>query len=127
VNTIKTIKAMTFEHNIKKEKDINVISFKGQLIEKSQAGSLNEKIDELLEDKQVKYVLDLSELKYMNSSGLNILINILTRTRKAGGEAVIANVSSKINELLIVTRLNTVFTVTDTVDTALNQLTNNSN
>lgn len=113
---------MTFDYDIKKEKNINIISLKGQLIEKNQAAALNQKIDELLEENESKYIIELSELKNLNSSGLNVLINILTKARKAGGETLIANVPKKINELLVITRLNTVFTVVDSVESALSQL-----
>ena len=37
----------------------------------------------------------------MNSTGLNILINILTKSRNAGGETVIANIPEKVKQLMI--------------------------
>jgi anti-anti-sigma factor len=47
----------------------------------------------------------------MNSTGLNVLLMILTKARKAGGEAVLCNVSSNISSLLSVTKLNSVFSI----------------
>jgi anti-sigma B factor antagonist len=60
-------------------------------------------------------ILDLSELQYMNSTGLNILINVLTRTRNAGGDALIAGMSNSVRQLFIVTKLDTVFIITPTI------------
>ena len=113
---------MVFNFSIRKDINVNIITLSGELIDKNQANELIEEVDALLTNGELKYVFDLAELKYINSSGLNVLINILTRARKAGGEVVVANVSKKVNELLIITKLNTVFTVTDTVEKAISKL-----
>ena len=113
---------MVFSFSIKKELNVNIVSLTGELIDKNQSNELVEQVDSMLAAGELKYVFDLSELKYINSSGLNVLIHILTKARKAGGEAVVANVSKKVNELLIITKLNTVFTVTDTVEKAISKL-----
>jgi anti-anti-sigma factor len=53
----------------------------------------------------------MSDFKYMNSTGLNTLITILTRARKAGGEAIVCSVPDNIKSLLAITKLNSIFTV----------------
>lgn len=119
---------MHFAHTIKKQGNIHILVFTGDLIEKNQADKLIEEVNELIVNNQIRFVVDLGALKYLNSSGLTILIQILTKARKAGGEAVIANVGKRIKELLVITKLNTVFTVTDTVEngiTKLNKLSSN--
>ena len=113
---------MVFYHKISAELDVTVVSLFGELIDKNQANELNSEIDNLLLERKLKYVFDLGELKYMNSSGLNTLINLLTKARKQGGEVIIANVSKKVNELLVITKLNTLFTVTESVDKAIPKL-----
>lgn len=113
---------MVFDYESRKENDVNVFTLTGELIDKNQATGLMEEIDSLIEEGEKKFVFDLSGLRYINSSGLNVLIHTLTKARKAGGEALVANVSKKVNELLIITKLNTVFTVADTVDSALDKL-----
>jgi anti-sigma B factor antagonist len=54
----------------------------------------------------------------MNSTGLNVLLMILTKARKSGGEAVLCNLSANISSLLSVTKLNSVFTVYNSLDEA---------
>ena len=68
------------------------------------------------------YVVDLSEMDYMNSSGLTFLISILTRARNAGGEVAIANLSDNIKKILLVTRLNNMFNVYSSVEEAIEAL-----
>jgi anti-sigma B factor antagonist len=113
---------MTFSYRIEKELGINILYLSGELIDRGQAAELSAAIDELILEHQVKLVFDLKELKYINSSGLNVLINVLSRIRKSGGEVVITNVSKRVNELLIITKLNTVFTVTETLEKAISKL-----
>jgi len=64
-------------------------------------------------------VVDLAKVKFMNSSGLGMLIGALTTMRKAGGELKIANATDKIESLLIVTKLITVFSHYKSVDQAV--------
>jgi anti-sigma B factor antagonist len=110
---------MTFSFKIVARTDYDIISLAGELIDKNQSAELAAKVDELLGKNRTRLVFDLQDLKYINSSGLNVMINVLTRVRKAGGEVVITQVTKRVNELLIITKLNTVFTVTTDMETAV--------
>lgn len=110
---------MVLDYKITEEKNIQILVLKGELIDKHQATDLLKNVDELIESGKNKLVIDLSDLKYINSSGLNVLIQLLTKTRTSGGESVICNVSKKVNELLIITKLNTLFKVADSKEAAL--------
>ena len=119
---------MFFTYSSKKEGNIHIFTLIGDLIDKNQADKLIEEINDTIVNNHIRFIVNLGELKYLNSSGLTILIQILTKARKAGGEAVIANVGKRIKELLVITKLNTVFTVADTVEQGilkLNKLVSN--
>lgn len=111
-----------FDYHISEENNFQILKLSGELIDKHQAIDLMKSIDSLLDTDKNKWAIDLSDLKYMNSSGLNVLIQILTRTRNKGGESVIFNVSKKVNELLVITKLNTLFKVSGTKEEALEKL-----
>ncbi len=113
---------MVLEYTINEENNIQVLTISGELIDKNQASDLMRAIDELLEQGKNKLVIDIENLKYMNSSGLNVLIQLLTKTRTNGGESVIFNVNKKINELLVITKLNTLFKIVDTKAEAIELL-----
>lgn len=115
---------MVFDYHISEENNFQILKLSGELIDKHQAVDLIRSIDGLLDTDKNKWALDLSDLKYMNSSGLNVLIQILTKTRNKGGESVIFNVSKKVNELLVITKLNTLFKVSGTKEEALAKLGN---
>lgn len=96
-----------------------VIEFKGNVMGGPDAVSLNEKLHELIDAGKTNVVVDLGKVKFMNSSGLGMLIGALTTMRKAGGDLRIANATDKIQSLLIVTKLITVFKHFDSVDKAV--------
>ncbi|HVA99092.1 MAG TPA: STAS domain-containing protein [Bacteroidia bacterium] len=115
---------MAFEYTQKEEAEIIIMTLKGELIDKNQTTEMMLQTDALIAAGKNKFILDLSELKYVNSSGLNVLIHILTRARKSGGDVAIAGVSKKVNELLLITKLNTIFNISDSIANAITLLKN---
>ncbi len=113
---------MLFEFSISDKNNCTIVSLSGELIEKNQANDLIKKIEELVAGGKNKVAINLEGLKYMNSSGLNTLIQLLTKTRNSDGETVIYNMNKKINELLLITKLNTLFKIVETEEQALKLL-----
>ncbi len=113
---------MSFSYQIAKENNLMIVSLEGNLIGKEQVSDLMNEIVDGLEDGIKNVLVDLSNMQYMNSTGLNILVNILTKTRSKDGEVIIANVPDKINKLLIITKLNSVFNIQATVEQAKKEL-----
>lgn len=109
----------TFELSSSVAKGSLVLHLKGRLMDQQQADQLMAALDSELSKGHKTVILDLSELQYMNSTGLNILINVLTRTRNAGGDTLIAGVSNSVRQLFVVTKLDTVFIMTSSVEEAV--------
>ncbi len=109
---------MNFDYTFDNIDEINFFTLKGELIDKSQALQFLYEVDKCIEKKDNKFILNLTDLKYVNSSGLNVLINILTRSRKSGGDVAIVAPSAKVQELLTITKLNSIFNIADTVEEA---------
>lgn len=113
---------MLFNFSISERPNCIILSLEGELIEKNQAIDLLKKADELVAAGRTKIAINLAGLKYMNSSGLNTMIQLLTKARNDGGEVVICNMNKKINELLLITKLNTLFKVVDSEEEAISIL-----
>jgi anti-sigma B factor antagonist len=83
----------------------------------------NQEIIRAVEDKIAanftEFVVDLDQMNFMNSIGLTFLISILTRSRNAGGDVTIANLSENIKKILLVTRLNSAFSIYENLEDAL--------
>jgi len=110
---------MIFNYNIETKENLQIVSLSGSLMEKTEANELVSEIENYVSEGFNKIILNLENLKYLNSSGLSVLITILTKCRNTGGEVVISNLSDKVKELFLITKLNTVFTVTESIDEAV--------
>jgi anti-sigma B factor antagonist len=109
---------MSFSFEIKKEDQLIHISLEGNLMSKQQVQDLLNEIDFFFNEGVKKIIIDLSKMQYMNSTGLSILINIFTQARNKGGEVIITNIPDKVNQLLIITKLNSIFNIEETVEDA---------
>ena len=103
----------------KTTKGVTVIALSGNVMGGPDATALNELVHKLLDDGIRKLVIDLGDVKFVNSSGLGMLIGSMTTMRNAGGELKVAAASKKVTELIEVTRLHKVFDLQPTVAAAV--------
>jgi anti-sigma B factor antagonist len=102
------------------EKDgVAVLQPKGKIMGGPDATILHDRLHELIEQNKRKVIIDLSKVEWMNSTGLGILISGLTTLRNNDGELKLANVTDKIQSLLTITKLVTVFEAFDSVEDAI--------
>ncbi len=90
-----------------------IVKLSGNLMEKGQANELLDEINACIVRDIKSFILDFTKFQYMNSSGLTVLLNILTKSRKAGGETIICNINDKLKEVFAITRLTDVFEIAD--------------
>ena len=109
---------MSFSYTITKDTPIVQIALEGNLMNKQQIQPLLDELDFVFNEGLKKVIIDLSKTQYMNSTGLSILINIFTQTRSKSGEVILTNIPEKINKLLIITKLNSIFNIEETVEDA---------
>lgn len=79
------------------------------------------KAQELIDGGYRNFIVDLREAPVMNSVGLNFLINLRGRSNDQGGQLVICNVSSRIVDLLDMTRVRPLFELCEDLDQALSR------
>ena len=103
----------------KEAKDVTVIELNGNVMGGPDATELNEELHKLVDLGKNKVVVDLGDVKFMNSSGLGMLIRALSTMRNAWGDMKLARASEKIESLLVVTKLITVFDHHDSVQKAV--------
>lgn len=89
---------------------------KGDLIGDEVGPKLVEVVSDALEDGVKNFVVDLSEVRYISSSGIGLLITMLTKMRNKDGEVYLTAPSDHVKKLLIITKLNNIFSVFDSVD-----------
>ena len=99
----------------------------GDLIGEDKDSKLFESINEAVSHQVLVCIIDISEVRYINSSGIGLLITILTKFRNKGGEVFLMNPSESVKKLLIITKLNAIFQIVKTEEEALGYLKKNLN
>lgn len=92
--------------------DLTIITITGQ-ITLSAGGDmqLKDKIQSLLQQGRKKVLLDLGGVPYVDSAGLGQLLQATVTASKNGGKVKLLNLTKRLNDLLVITRLSTVFEV----------------
>ena len=104
---------------VTEKKDISIVAVSGKLMGGSDTGELDEKLYALLGKGSKKAVVDLAQCEWINSSGLSILIHHYKKFHDADGDLRLANLTDKIERILVIARLTEVFKVYDSVDEAI--------
>lgn len=96
--------------------DLIIISFDGDLIGEENGPSILEVVNKNIQEGVIKCAIDISKVRYINSSGIGVLITILTKFRNKEGEVVLVNPSDQVKKLLVITKLNNIFTIEDDLE-----------
>jgi anti-anti-sigma factor len=99
-----------------------IFRLEGSLMGDSTQQQFKDAVLKLLEQGQKHIILDFSRVRNVNSAGLGSLITLFSRTRSVGGEFILAAVPQNVRNLLHITRLDTVFVISDTIEDALKRL-----
>ena len=96
-----------------------VIELKGNVMGGGDTKDFNDMLAKLIDEGKTNIVVDLHDVKFMNSSGLGMLIGGLTTVKKSEGTFRLSRVTDKIESLLIITKLITIFETYKTVEEAV--------
>ncbi len=113
---------MAFSFGVDELEGYPVLVLEGSIMERHEADDLLAEVDELIADGDMSMVIDLENLNYLNSSGLNVLLNILTKSRNSNGEVVICGVNERLKKLLVITKLDAVFQFSENCEAAVERL-----
>jgi anti-sigma B factor antagonist len=111
------------KYRIREDGNVTVIDLSGKLMGGDDADVFRDLVYELLENGRKKVIVNLASLKWINSSGVGILITGYTTLRKNKGDLKLLNVSKKIESILYVTKLNLIFECYDDEHEAIRSYT----
>lgn len=98
--------------------DVTVIDVEGQLIVGNRQ-ELKARVLEELEKGARTFVVDFANTGYIDSSGLGVLVSLSKKIRERSGELRLAGLNEDLRTLFELTKLDTLFTITDTRADAL--------
>ena len=99
--------------------DVAVLTVSGNLMTEAEIREVHEKVKSFLREGIKKVVMDLSKIEWLSSIGLGLLISCHTSLQNAGGILKIAGVNDRVHNLLIITKLITVFETFETTEEAV--------
>ncbi len=109
---------------VKEQYEAVVIELKGNVMGGEDTKNFNGLLHKLIDEGKKNVVVNLSEVKFMNSSGLGMLIGGLTTMKKANGNLKLARTTEKIESLLVITKLITIFDSYDSIEEAVQSFKN---
>ena len=98
---------------------VSVLDLSGKIILGEGDGQIRDRIKDLLSDGQRRILLNLGDVNYIDSAGLGALISSYTTTKREGGQLKLMNLTKRIQDLLAITKLITVFDTYDDEKEAL--------
>ena len=97
---------------------VHVLSLVGDFINEVDQFMVRDRIQKLAKQGKTQLVVDLTDVKYINSCGLGSLVCGLTTVRKAGGDLRLVGVGPDVAEVLRITKLDTIFQLYHTISEA---------
>ncbi len=99
--------------------DVTILDMDGKITIGEGSVALRTAIRRLLEEQKKKILLNLARVSYIDSSGIGELVSSYTAINKDGGELKLLNLTQKLQDLLTITKLLTVFDVYESEAEAL--------
>jgi len=111
---------MALEIHQREREGIAILDLKGRITAGQEAGALREKVSQDIAAGARSLVLNMDGVDYVDSTGLGALVMSATTARKAGGNVKLVNLNRRNIELLVMTKLATVFEIFTDEQDAIN-------
>jgi anti-sigma B factor antagonist len=98
---------------------VTIVDISGRMVASENPGRLKDKVTSLIFQGDKHIILNLGDVSYVDSSGLGEMVACHGSAVRGGGEIKLANTGKRIKDLLVMTKLVTVFDAHDTEDAAL--------
>ena len=99
--------------------DVTIMDVSGRITLGEGSSTLRNAIRAMAAEGHKKMVVNLAEVTYIDSSGLGVLVSALATLANQGGQLKLMNVIQRVKDLLLITKLYTVFDVFDDEKSAI--------
>ena len=93
---------------------VTILELQGKMLIGEGDELLREKINNLVENGTQKIVLNLADVPYVDSAGLGEIVRCYTTVSRKSGKLKLLNLTKRIQDLLSITKLLTVFDIYET-------------
>lgn len=99
--------------------DVRILDCSGKITLGEGTKSVRNTVRDILQSGTKKIILNLADINYIDSSGIGELVSTYTSVVNGGGKLYLLNLTSKIQQLLTITKLLTVFNTFDSEEAAI--------
>jgi len=110
---------MTIRMTDREVDGVSVVELDGRIVLGEESNSFREKLRRLVAEGKKKIVLNMSEIKYIDSAGLGALVAVHISAKNQGASVRLCHLGKKFHEVMQITKLLTVFDVYDTEAAAI--------
>jgi anti-sigma B factor antagonist len=93
--------------------EVSILDLQGKILIGEGDDVLRDAVSKLLDSGKTKILLNLAEVPYVDSAGLGEIVRCYTTVSRKGGRLKLINLTTKIRDLLSITKLLTVFETYD--------------
>ena len=97
---------------------ISILALQGRIVLGDGTDQLRDKVHELIDAGRNRLIVNLSDVDYVDSSGLAVLISCMRTAQRKGGGLKLVHPSRRVKDILHITRLNTLLEAFDTLELA---------
>ncbi|MDP6041919.1 MAG: anti-sigma factor antagonist [Candidatus Latescibacteria bacterium] len=108
---------MTFDDTV--EGDVRILTLNGQISDREMSELADYVTGLIGENEGVKVVLDLGQVRWLNSMAFGVLTSLLQRLRKVSGDLKLAKAHDHVISVFVQTQLIKIFDLYDTVEEAV--------
>jgi anti-anti-sigma factor len=102
---------MNLQFEIEAENDVLIIHLKGKIISETDTVDLEQEFGKLLNQNLNKVIIDIEKLTHINSTGIGMMIKMITKSRILGGDLVVIGLNGNVAKIFDIAKLDEVFTL----------------
>jgi anti-sigma B factor antagonist len=100
---------MSMNITIREHSGVTIIDLAGRLTLGGAPAVVREAIQRLLQEGKTRLLLNLAGLSYLDSAGMGLLVSAYATVAHSGGQMKLSNLTTRVKDLLLITKLCTVF------------------
>ena len=109
------------EISTKKEKDVLIISVNGRMGEVT-APEFEERMRELIDEGETRFIVDLKGLEYISSAGLRGLLSSAKALRGKNGQIFLTGLTGAVKEVFEISQFTSIFSIFESIEAALAEM-----
>ena len=111
---------MALEITTREREGVIILDLKGRITAGEEAGIFRDAVEAVAKAPDARLILNLQHVDYIDSTGLGAMVMCSTRLHKTGGTTKLLNLNRRQMELLVMTKIDTIFEVFDDEMEAVN-------